>query len=161
MKPCTNSTQKYTLQKNGRVTLKPRFRWAKSHAQRFLCWVQPEYTETSPRSQVQLKSSSSYAISYIVAVPQILKEFWPTPGLLFRPIQPIIATSRLPNFHPCAANSAANEDINSPWTIWGLTELRARAPRPHSYTRPKQKKHQVLYVGLAVRALVCFLARVN
>lgn len=89
--------------------------------------------------RLQLKSSTSYAISYTAAVPQILQEFWPSPGLLFRPIHPIIATSRLTNLQPCAANSAANEDSNSPWTIWGLTELRARAPRPpHSYPGPQQ-----------------------
>lgn len=125
-----------TLQKMAQLSLKTRFRWAKAHAQHFLWGVQPEYTETSPRSQVLLKSSTSYTISYTAAVPHILQEFWPSPGLLFRPIHPSIATSRLTNLQPCAANSAAVEDGNSPWTIWGLTELRARAPRPpHSRTK--------------------------
>lgn len=94
---------------------------------------------TKQRSQVLLKSSTSYTISYTAAVPHILQEFWPSPGLLFRPIHPSTATSRLTNLQPCAANSAAVEDGNSPWTIWGLTKLRARAPRPPpSYTGPKQ-----------------------
>lgn len=90
-----------------------------------------------PKSQEQLESSTSYAISYTAAVPQILKEFWPNPGLLFRPIHPNIATSSLTNIQPCAANSTASEDSNILQTIWGFSKLRARAPRPPQPHRTK------------------------
>lgn len=66
----------------------------------------------------------------------------PRPAV-FRPTHPIIATSRFINVQPCAANSAASEDSNMPWAIWGLSEPRARPEPPqlqglHSHTGPKQ-----------------------
>lgn len=134
--------RQHTHYRKWQSTLKPRFRWAKAHGQCFLCWVFPllvaaRISRNQSKSQVQLKPSTSYAISYTLAVPQILQEFSPSPGLLFRPMHPIIATSRLTNVQSCAVNSAASEDRNIPRTIWGLSELRARAPRPPQLHRTK------------------------
>lgn len=90
----------------------------------------------------------------------------PRPAV-FRPTHPIIATSSFTNVQPCAANSAASEDSNMPWAIWGLVSseqgLSLHSSKASTATQDQNnwKLHQVLCVGLAVRALVCSLARVN
>lgn len=75
--------------------------------------------------------------------------------------------SSLPHEHSKTynpANSAANEDSKwHPLDYLGTYRAHSKGTKVSTATQDqsKWKLHQVLYVGLAVRVFVCFLARVN